>query len=474
MGSITRITEEIADFVADTQFENFPRDVQQLAKRCMIDGIGVLLAGSTEPCSRIVREYVLSMGGKRESTLLGKGGGQVPVQFAALVNGTSGHAMDWDDTAISRTPERGVLLHPTMPPLAAGLAMGEKRGVSGRDLLTAFLLGVEVECRLAEAISPDHRIRGYHTSGTCGIFGAAVTVSKLMRLSVEQIRSLLGMAASMAAGLDVNLGTMTKPLHVGRAAENGVICAQLAAMEFEANLDALEGHKGFFQAFGGGFDPDRIHGKLGHPFALVEPGVSVKPYPCGVVGHSTMDAMRALVVEHPINPREVDRVRITTGSNILPPKGPLKYKKAQTALQAKFSLPFQTAGMLIRRKVGMMEFTDEFVQNPMVQEMMDRVEIGVNPEFDAFGRNRYVSVVEVCLKDGRILKGKSPEHLRGSPRNPLSREELREKFRDCVQTVLNVDQTEKLIQAIEGLEEMEDIHALIEKASVLQTTDFLH
>ncbi|MDI7258647.1 MAG: MmgE/PrpD family protein [Thermodesulfobacteriota bacterium] len=461
------ITQEIAEFIVSSRYEDFPLEILQVAKRCIIDGTGVILAGSTEPCVQIVRDYVLSTGGKQESTFLGKGKIKVPVRFAALVNGIAGHAMDWDDTAISKTPERGVLLHPTVPPLAAGLAMGEKLGVSGRDILTAFLVGFEVECKLAEAISPDHRMRGYHTSGTCGVFGAAVTISKLMRLSVEQVRSVLGMAASMAAGLDVNLGAMVKPLHVGRAAENGVICAQLATLGFEANLDALEGPKGFFQALGGGFDPGRIHGKLGHPLAIVEPGVSIKPYPCGVVGHSTMDAMRSLVAEHHINHEDVDHVNVTTGSNILPPKGPLKYKKAQTALEAKFSVPFQMASMIIRRKAGRMEFTDEFVQTPEVQEMMGRVETEVNPEFDAMGRNKYISVIEVRLKDGRIFKRQSAVELQGSPHNPLSPEELAEKFRDCVQRVLNSEQAEKLFQTIDQIEEVQDIRVLIDKACIL-------
>ncbi|MFB3885456.1 MAG: MmgE/PrpD family protein [Thermodesulfobacteriota bacterium] len=456
------MTEEIAAFVVGSRPEDFPDEVKGLAKRCIQDGVGVILAGSGEPCTRLVREYVLSMEGKRESTVLGKEKVRVPLRLAALVNGVAGHAMDWDDTAISKTPERGVLLHPTVPPLAAGLAAGEKLGVSGRDLLTGFLVGVEVECKLAEAISADHRIRGFHTSGTCGIFGAAVAVSKLMKLSVDQVRSVLGMASSMAAGLDVNLGTMVKPFHVGRAAENGVLCGQLAALGFEANREALEGHKGFFQAFGGTFDPDRIHGKLGHPMAIVEPGVTIKPYPCGVVGHSTMEAMRILAVEHDLKPEGIDRIKVTTGSNILPPKGPLKYGKAQTALQAKFSVPFQMASMILRRRAGMMEFTDEFVQNPAVQAMMDRVETSVNPEYDAFGKNRYVSVIEVHLKDGRVLQGRSPEHLPGSPRNPLSPRALAEKFKDCTQAVFPADRAERLLETIDRLDQLGDIRSLID------------
>ena len=285
-----------------------------------------------------------------------------------------------------------------------------------------------------------------------------------MSLSVEQVRTVLGIAASMSSGLDVNLGTMVKPLHVGRAAENGIVSAQLAALGYDANLNALEGQKGFFQAFGGEFDPNRISGKLGRPLAIIDPGVSIKPYPCGVVGHSTMDTMRDLAVKFNVNPENVNHVKVTTGSNILPPKGPLKYKKAQTALQGKFSVPFQMASMIIRRKVGMMEFTDEFVRSPVVQEMMERVETVVEPEFDAMGRNRYVSVIEVQLKDGRMFTGKSPEQLRGSPRNPLRHEELVEKFRDCVQRILNADQAAKLLETIESLECVDDIRTLIEGA----------
>jgi 2-methylcitrate dehydratase PrpD len=140
-------------------------------------------------------------------------------------------------------------------------------------------VGVEVECKLAEAISTDHRIRGYHTSGSCGIFGSAAASSKLLNLSIAQVRTALGIAASLSSGLDVNLGTMLKPLHVGRAADNGIVSAQLAALGYDASLNALEGQKGFFQAFGGEFDSNRIRGKFGRPFAIIDPDISIKPYP---------------------------------------------------------------------------------------------------------------------------------------------------------------------------------------------------
>lgn len=460
----TRITEEVANFVATTRHEDFSPEMQHIAKRCIMDGIGVILAGSTEPCTRIVRDYVCSVEGKKESTLLEKGRTQAPAHLAALVNGTAGHAMDWDDTVLSNTPDRAALLHPTLPPLVAGLAMGEKLRASGRELLLAFLVGFEVECKIAEAIHPDHWVRGFHTSNTCGVFGATTTATKLMGLPVKQVRSAFGIATSMAAGVIVNFGTMAKPLHVGRAAENGIVSAQLAALGFEAHPDALEGPKGFFHAFAGGFNPHKIHGKLGRPFSIIDPGVSIKPYPCGALGHPAMDAMRALLIQHDLRPEQVDHVEVATGSNVLPPKGPLRYRKAQTVLQAKFCLPFQMASMIIRRKAGTMEFTEEFVQSPAVQDMMDRVEAVVDPGIDALGRHKIVSVIEVRLKDGRILRGKSSEHYRGGPHNPFTREELAEKFNDCVQRVLNPDQSRKLLETIESLEKLSSIRPLIEMA----------
>ena len=211
-----RITEEVSNFVVAAKYEDFSSNILSIAKRCVIDGIGVILAGSTEPSARIVLDYVLSVEGKKECTILGKGKTKAPAHLAALVNGTAGHAMDWDDTALSNNPDRAVLLHPTMPPLVAGLAVGEKLERSGRDFLTAFLVGFEVECKIAEAIYPDHWMRGFHSSNTCGIFGAATAAAKLTGLSMEQVRSAIGVAASMASGLIVNLGTMAKPLHMGR------------------------------------------------------------------------------------------------------------------------------------------------------------------------------------------------------------------------------------------------------------------
>lgn len=460
------ITKELANFVVMSKYEDFPMEVREIAKNCMIDGVGVILAGSTEPCALIVRQHAIGMMGKKESTILGKGKTGTATNLAAFVNATAGHAMDWDDTAVSDMPDRSVLLHPTMLPLAAGLAVGETLKASGRDLLTAFLAGFEVECKIAAAIDIEHWSRGFHTTGTCGVFGAAATAAKLMGLNFNQTLNALGLAASMAAGLGVQVGTMAKPLHVGRAAENGVVSAQLAANGFDASPETLEGRRGFFQAYGGGFDPDKIISRLGRPFSIQVPGVFVKPYPSGVVGHPGMDTMKSLVVKHHIQPEMVKRVSVKTGSNIIPPKGPLRYTKAQTALEAKFCVPFQMASMIIRRKAGIEEFTDEFVKSPAVQEMMNRIEVTVDPELDSYGRNQYMNRIELEQMDGQIVREMSSGHYRGGPNNPLGPEGLKEKFNDCVHRILNPAQADHLLKTMESIETLEFVGKLIEKASV--------
>ena len=456
------VTREAAEFVAALQFADLPSECVHIAKRCIIDGIGVMLAGSNEPCAIICRQYALSVSGKARASFFGKDSQKAPAHLAALVNGTAGHALDWDDTALSNAPDRSVLIHPTMQPLAAGLALAEVMDRSGEELLTAFIAGFEVQCKIAESIDPSHFSggRGFHTSNTIGIFGAAVTASKLLGLDREKTLNALGIAVSMSSGVGVNHGTMGKPLQMGRAAENGIVAAQLAAIGMDAHPEALEGPRGFFQCFGGGYEPKNINGKFGTPFSIIDPGVSIKPYPCGVVGHPGMDAMRDLATEYDVASNEVKKVRVFTGSNVLPP-GPLRYQIAQSALEGKFCVPFQIASMIIRRKAGMMEFSDSFVRSPDAQAMMQRIKTKVAPEIDALGKSRIVFKIELELKDGRILKQESDKFYRGGPKNPLSREDLMEKFADASQNCLSTSDAHVTFELIERIDKSENIKALL-------------
>jgi 2-methylcitrate dehydratase PrpD len=461
-----RATAAAVDFITGARLQEMPSDAVALAKRCIIDGLGVMLAGSTTEGSTILHEYVrggdASRDAQRGSTVFAREPFRAGAASAALANGASGHAMDWDDTQLSTTADRifGLLTHPTVPPLAAALAIGERQRVSGARVLEAFLTGFEVECKISEAIHPNHYKKGFHSSGTVGTFGAMAASAKLLGLDAQATAHALSIAASLAAGIRVNFGTMTKPLHVGRAAQNGVVAAELAAKGFTGGHDGLDGPWGFFQvfSFGGGFDADRIVGRLGDPYTIVRPGVSIKPYPCGVLGHPSMDAMRALVVAHDVKPEQIAAVRLRAGSNIL---NPLRYRIARSELEAKFCPAFMLSAIAIRRKAGIHEFTDEFVRSAPVQEMMARVETILDAEIEARGFEKIRSRVEVDLVDGRQLAQDADERYRGGPDRPFTREELHEKFTECAALVLPPPAMAETLAMVESLEQVADVGELV-------------
>ena len=472
MTDSVRATAEAVAFIRKTTFRDFPQDALAIGKRCIIDGLGVTLAGTTTDGSGILREYVRAGGvGPGEATALGAAPFRTTAAAAALLNAAAGHAMDWDDTQLSTTPDRifGLLTHPTLPPLIAALAVGERLRASGRQVLEAFLVGFELECKIAEAISPSHYKKGFHSSGTIGTFGAMAAAAKLLDLDEDRLAHALAIAASLSAGIRVNFGTMTKPLHVGRAAQNGIVAAELAGRGFTGGKDALDPPWGFFQVFshGEGAELDRFVGKLGKPFSIVSPGVSIKPYPCGVLGHPTMDAMRALVTAHDVKPEQIKAIRIRAGSNIL---NPLRYKIASNELEAKFCPPFMVSAIALRRKAGIHEFSDAFVRSAPVQEMMRRCETVLDPEIEAKGFEKIRSTVEVDLQDGRTLVQHADERYRGGPDRPFTREELLEKFTECAELVLPPAAMNDTVAMVESLETVSDITALVRALSPAPVT----
>lgn len=454
-------TSAVVEFVRRADIAQFPADALAIAKRCIVDGLGVMLAGSVQPASKILGPYVRDADARDEATAFAAVPFKTSTAGAALVNGTAGHALDWDDTQLATSADRifGLLTHPTIPPLVAALGVGERQRASGRQLLEAFLTGFEVECKIAESVHPNHYQKGFHSSGTIGTFGAAVAAAKLIGLTGEQLAHMLAIAASFASGIRVNFGSMTKPLHVGRAAQNGVVAAELAARGFTGGKDALDPPWGFFQAFshGAGFDADRIVGKLGLPHTIVSPGVSIKPYPCGVLGHPTMDAMRRLVIAHDVNPASIRAIRVRAGSNIL---NPLRYDIATNELEAKFCPAFMVAAIALRRKAGVHEFSDEFVQSTPVQALMRKVTRVLDPGIEALGFEKIRSTVEVDLDDGRRLVERADERYRGGPELPFTREELYEKFSDCAALVLTPGGIDEAFAMAESIETLADVGAL--------------
>ena len=456
------LTDAVARFVPALRFEDLTPEVLRVSRRCILDGFAVMLAGSEQPGMAPLERFIRRMGGAADSRIVGDAAARLPAPLAALWNGTAGHAMDWDDTQLAEGPGRpyGLLMHPTVPPLAAALAVtdlvaGQRgRPVGGREFLTAFNAGFEVACKIAEAINPEHYMRGFHTSGTIGTFGAAATAAKLAGLDEGATARAIGIAASMAAGIRANFGSMTKPLHVGRAAENGVTAAMLAREGFTADAQALDGRWGYLAIAGPGGEPALVRERLGRPFSIESPGVSIKPYPSGVLTHPSMDAMRFLMEEHRLAPADIAAVTLRAGSNVL---GPIRFRVARTELEGKFSFAFLLSAIILRGRAGKAEFTDEFVSSPEGQAMQARVETAFDQEIEDMGWERIRSRVEVRTKDGRELTRWADESYRGGPHNPLSDAEIEAKFRDCAEGLLDESRIQRIFGMVWRFEQLEKV-----------------
>ena len=456
----SRITDYLAGFIEKTRFEDIPADVRELGRKSILDGLGLALAGSRAETGELVRRYLLSNGfaGANGATVIGSSM-KSAARFAAFANGIGIHADDYDDTQLAVAKDRvyGLLTHPTAPVLPAVLALAEVRSLSGKEMLTAYHAGVEAETKIAEAIAPRHYEDGFHSTGTCGVFGAAAASARLYGLNKAQVLYALGIAGGEAAGLRENFGTMTKPFHAGKAAENGVLAAELASIGWTAANDILEAPRGFFHAAGGGFDPAAIAGKLGNPWTFASPGVSIKPFPSGSLTHPGMTEMQRLIREHHITAAQVDNVDVGTNRNM---PNALIHHQPTDHLQAKFSMEFSMASLLLFGKAGLNEYTDKVVNRPEVQDMIRRIHFGVNPVAEAAGYNKMTTLIDIHLKDGKTISGRA-DFGKGSPANPMTFEDVTEKFLDCAEYAQwPVSKARGIVETVRGLETLGDVRAL--------------
>ncbi|HLG70864.1 MAG TPA: MmgE/PrpD family protein [Chloroflexota bacterium] len=441
------ITEEVAGFVCELDLDRVPRETIAVAKRHILDTLGVIVAGIREEAAHIAIKHAAFMCG-----------GERPAPMAAFVYGLLGHVLDYDDTQLATRPAGvyGLLTHPSVPILSAALAAARAEKATGRQVLASFIASGEAECRLSDAIDPRHYREGFHSSGTVGTLGATLASAKVLGLDVERTRMALGIGASSAAGLRENFGTMTKSLHVGRAAQHGVEAAFLTRAGFTAANNAIEAPRGFMSAFGGGFDENLVHGKLGRPWYYLDPGVSIKPHPSGSLGHPAMWALGQMIKEHDLTPANVDHITVGTSSNI---PNALIHHRPKDDLAAKFSMEYSMATLLVRRKGGLAEYAPDAILDPAVQEVIPRVELVVDPVAEEAGFHRMLSRITVRLKDGRELFAEG-EAGRGHPDNPMSDDEVRDKFRDCARWGGLPDDGERLIQLVDRLEELGSVEEL--------------
>jgi 2-methylcitrate dehydratase PrpD len=424
------LTSEVCDFTVGTTLEDVPEPVRWLAKRSVLDAIGLAVAGARSQAAAIVHAEIASYGcSQHEARVLGTPL-KLPARFAAFANGLAIHADDYDDTQLATSRDRvyGLLTHPTAPVLPSVLAIAERRRLSGADLLIAYLVGLEVETKISEAIDPRHYDDGFHSTATVGTIGAAIGAARALGLDRGKTGIALAIAASQAAGLRENFGTMTKPFHAGRAAESGVLAADLAARGFSAAPNILEAKRGFFKAEGGGYDQASIHDKLGNPWTFEQPGISIKPHPSGSLTHPAMWAFLELITENDLRPDQVSRIVVGTNRHM---PNALIHHRPKNELQAKFSMEFCMAILLLERKARLAQFTDQVVNRADVQAMIERVEFGIDPDAEAAGYNTMTSHIRVELKDRRVLET-SAAFGKGSPQNPMSDDELIDKFLDCL------------------------------------------
>src|SRR6266567_4123513 len=453
------LTDYVGRFVVSTRYEDIPADVIELGKKSILDGLGLALAGSRAQTGTMCRQYLEDLsicGGK--AIVVGSALRTSP-RFAAFVNGVSIHADDFDDTQLSAAKDRvyGLLVHPTVPVLPAVLAISERRKISGEELMLSYHVGVEVECKIAEAISPRHYQDGFHSTGTCGALGSAAACAKLLRFDQSKTLNAFGLAASQSGGLRENFGTMTKPFQAGHAAESGVVSVDLVALGWTAAEQILEEDRGFFHAFGGSYDPSAIMDRLGKPWTFVSPGISLKPYPSGSLTHPAMTELMRLIEANNIQADQVEKVDCGANHNMTTT---LLHHQPKTGLEAKFSMEFCLAILLLRGKASLGEFTDQIVQSAEVHDMIRRVHFYVDEEAEKEGYDKMTSLLKVHLKDGRVIIGRA-DFGKGSPADPMTFREAAVKFQGCAEYAeWPKAKVEKIIDFVKTLESASDVSTL--------------
>lgn len=444
-----RATAHLAEFVTKSRWEDCPAEAVDIARRAILDCLGVMLAGSIEPAARIVAEVARAEGGSPLATVVG-----TPLRtgtvWAALANGTAAHALDFDDTNFA------MLGHPSAPVLSAALAAGELTMADGRALVHAFLLGFEVETTMASVMNPPHYEKGFHATGTLGTMGAAAAAARLLGLDAAQTRAALAVAASQASGLKENFGTMTKPFHAGHAARSGVLSALLARDGFTASEQAIEGPQGYFAVLSAGKRDEQVLDSLGAPWKILETGVAVKPYPSCACTHSIIDSALELQRTHRIRPEQV--AQVTVGVNAAVPRI-LIHSNPRSGLEAKFSGEFSAAAALCDGRVGIATFRDDKTDDPTIRELMTRVRLVVDPEIPGDLERHMWTRVTVRLRDGREV-AIAPRPVPGHPGLPLSMDQVREKFMDCARIVLPEDRADSVRQMVEQLDGCPDLRSL--------------
>jgi 2-methylcitrate dehydratase PrpD len=444
-------TARFAEFIAGAAP---PNDARSRAAAAVLDTVGVMLAGASEPAARIVQDVVSTEGGDRcrvlGTRLRASAGG------AALANGTAAHALDYDDMCFVS------LAHPSAPLVSAALAAAEIASASGRALLDAYVVGFELEARLGRVMNPRHYQRGWHCTSTLGTLGSAAAASRLLGLDVDAIAHALAIAASDASGLKENFGSMVKPLHAGLAARSGVLAALLARAGMVASARALDGPQGFLKAMDSQHPSlDDEIGDVGIRWEMLDTGVTVKLYPSCAGTHPSIDAILDLRRRERFTANDVESVDVDVDS-ITPTV--LIHNRPTSGLEAKFSMPFCASAAIAFGRVGIETFEADRLQDPIVSSLMPRVLMRVDPGLDGMAAPLTQARVRIRLRDGRALS-QAANGARGYPENPASDAELGEKFLACARRTVPESTAERLLELLRRFDTLGDVRGLLEAMS---------
>ena len=442
------LTEQLAEFVVDARAEAVPAVVREQAAWWVLDWLGCAIAGlETEP-GRIFLQHATDQPAGLASCL-GLADGRAP-QAAALHNGGVSHIVEMDDV------DRASVIHPGAVVIPAALAVGERIGASGRDLLAAIALGYEVAIRVGESVGKTHYFY-WHNTATCGVFGAAAAAGWLLGLDARRMTWALGSAGTQAGGLweFIADGAMSKHLHTGRAAANGVLAAELAALGFTGARRILDGRQGFFAATAPDGNPSAVTADLGSGWKLL--GVSIKPYPSCRHTHSAIDAALQLRREHGLRIEDIERVDIAGYHSVLELTD---NPTPQHLYAAKFSVQYCVARALADGAVRLSDFSDERIADPAVRDLMARTGVRLDQALDARYPREFPAAVTVILRDGRTVRALvgSPK---GDPENPLTADELTAKFQKMLPGTPYEGRAEELLATMVGLDQLGNVRGLL-------------
>ena len=442
------VTSKLTRFIINSRFDAIPSGAVQNAKIAILDTLGVTVAGGSEESAKISGQLAREERAKEEATIYGQRFRSSVLQ-AAFVNGIASHAHDFDHSFV-------VGGQPTSPIVAAVFALGETLGVTGKQILEAYIVGFEVTAALAFAVQTAGAA-GWHLNGTIGAFGASAGCAKLLALKQREVEMLLGMTASLSSGLQSNFGTMTKPLHVGQASRNGVLAARLAKLGFTSNAQTLEARNGFFDSFYRSGKPDfKPFDELGRVYSVEKYGVRFKPYPCGGLTHTAIYATIRLRNEHSLRPEMIEHIDVQVPEDTA---APLTFRVPKGALEGKFSMPYLIARALIDGNITLDTFTDAAVRDVAVLQLLERVEMKVDPSLQSGPDGSRPSTVTITLKNGGTLK-LHERFPKGSQQVPMTTDELRAKFRACTRSVIGDASCERTIEYVDRLEALSNVRLL--------------